>query len=179
LLWQRHCDIRGAAESAGFRCINAKIWVKSLARNVYRYNFAYIQFLRKAGPRGGRAMRRALASEFAADVWLLDKGTYRRHSRGCVFRDAVHPEIVKRCLDQFTSPGDLVVSPFAGSGTILSVAQLMGRRCIGYEIDRNLEPLIKESIETPEHFSPYARLLTTELSSNSRARSRRPGVRHP
>jgi len=173
LLWQKHCAIRCIAESIGFRCVDTKIWAKSLNRNVYRYMFAYIQFFRKASASGRSSLRGKVTGAFAPDVWLLEGGTYRRDSRGHVFRDAVHPEIVKRCLDQFTSRGDLVISPFAGSGTILSVAQLMGRRCMGYEINRDLKPLIKESIEAPEHFPEYVKLLGAAAASLKTARALR------
>lgn len=152
LLWQKHCDLRRIAESIGFRCVDTKIWAKSLNRNVYRYTFAYLQFFQKASSSLHNSFRQRVSDGFGPDVWLLERGTYRRDSRGYVFRDAIHPEIVRRCLEQFTSPGDLVVSPFAGSGTILSLAKLMGRRCIGYEINRDLRRLITESIERPERF---------------------------
>jgi DNA modification methylase len=52
----------------------------------------------------------------------------------------VHPHkapdtLVRRMIALFSSPGDLVVDPFAGSGTTLEVAMQMGRRSIGYEIE--------------------------------------------
>ena len=96
-----------------------------------------------------------IAKGFGPDVWLLERGTIRRDSRGFIFRDAIHPEIVKRCLEQFTSTDDLVVSPFTGSGTVLAVAKMMGRRCIGYEVNLDLKPLIFTSIETPSLLKVY------------------------
>jgi adenine-specific DNA-methyltransferase len=163
LLWQKHCAIRGVAESIGFRCIDTKIWAKTRTRNVYRYTFAYIQFFQKAGAKVRSSLRGKVTARFAPDVWLLEGGTNRRDSQGQVFRDAFHPEIVSRCLEQFTAPGDLVISPFAGSGTVVSVAKLMGRRCVGYEVNRKLRRLILESIATPEQFPAYL-----GLSSGSR-----------
>ena len=38
-------------------------------------------------------------------------------------------------IDRYTKPGNLVWDPFAGSGTVLLAAYLLGRRAIGYEID--------------------------------------------
>lgn len=159
LLWQKHCDLRYCAESVGFRCIDTKIWAKSLKRDLYRYTYSYIQFFWKPAAQAHFSLRKEVIKEFGIDIWLLEKGTYRRDSRGYVFRNAIHPEIVRRCLEQLTSPGDLVVSPFTGSGTIISVAHFMGRRCIGYEINRDLEPMIKESIETPGYFPAYQEVL--------------------
>ena len=158
LIWQKHSDLRALAEDEGLRCIDTKIWAKSLKRNIYRYSFAYLQFFQKPGASLRRRSPREIADRFDPDVWLLEKGMTRRDSRGFVFRDAIHPEIVKRCLERFTSTGDLVISPFAGSGTILSVANLMGRRCVGYEINRELKVLIEESIRTPQSFSAYQQL---------------------
>lgn len=150
LLWQKHGDLRQIAEQGGFRCFETKIWAKSLRRNLYRYTFAYVQFFDKPGALGGRSGRQKPTSAFAPDVWLLEGGTYRRDSRGYVFRDAIHPEIVKRCVERFTVPGDLIVSPFTGSGTVLSIATLLGRCGIGYETNRDLRRLIQESIRMPE-----------------------------
>ena len=39
-------------------------------------------------------------------------------------------------IDRFTSPGDLVVEPFAGGGTTLLACHNKKRRCIGAEIDQ-------------------------------------------
>jgi hypothetical protein len=166
-LWQKHCALRVLAEDVGFRCVETKIWVKSFRRNLYRYTFSYIQFFRKPGAGASSSPRGKLADAFAPDVWLLENGTHRRGSRGHVFREAVHPEIVSRCLDRFTRRGDLVICPFVGSGTVPSVARLMGRRCVGYEINQGLKPLIRESIQAPDHFPMYAKLLTELVNWDS------------
>lgn len=43
-------------------------------------------------------------------------------------------ELARRCILASTLPGDLVLDPFAGSGTVPRVAQLLGRRSIGIEL---------------------------------------------
>ena len=45
--------------------------------------------------------------------------------------------LVRRFVALYSSPGDLVVDPFAGRGTTIRVAASMGRRSIGYEIDQH------------------------------------------
>ena len=157
LLWQKHADLRAVAEQLGFLCIDAKIWAKSLNRNLYRYTFAYIQIFRKQSAKGKPLWRKRILPEFGSDVWLLERGTTRRDKRGILFRDAIHPAIARRCIEQFTSPGDLIVSPFAGSGTILAVATMLQRRSVGYEINRNLKRLIQDSIEAPEKIAAYSK----------------------
>jgi DNA modification methylase len=151
LIWQRHIDIRQVCESLGFRCTDTKIWVKNLKQNRYRYTYSYIIFLYKHSNQIPYPYRPKVKNdEFGPDVWLLENGTYRKEIRTQPFRDAIHPEIASRCIRQFTRPGELVVSPFAGSGTIISVANRLRRKSIGYEINKNLKFLIRESVENPQ-----------------------------
>ncbi len=54
--------------------------------------------------------------------------------------DSGHPavmpcELVRRCLVCSSTPGDTVLDPFAGSGTVGRVAQRWGRRFVGVEVD--------------------------------------------
>jgi hypothetical protein len=41
---------------------------------------------------------------------------------------------IRRCIDLWTNPGDVVFSPFAGIGSELYVALQMGRRAVGVEL---------------------------------------------
>lgn len=43
--------------------------------------------------------------------------------------------MLESLVDRFTNPGDLVLDPFAGSGTTLRAAKNLGRRAVGYEVD--------------------------------------------
>lgn len=45
------------------------------------------------------------------------------------------PDLVEAFIKAYTAPGDLVFDPFAGFGTTLHTAELMGRRALGFEID--------------------------------------------
>ena len=45
------------------------------------------------------------------------------------------PQLVRYGLRYYSSPGEIVLDPMAGSGTTLVEARLMGRIAIGYEID--------------------------------------------
>lgn len=148
-VWHKHDAIRREAEKVGFRCFEHKIWVKSEKENLYRYNFSHILFYTKPGASVLRAHKPKRAPGFGPDVWHLQDSMQRRDEAGFLFRDAIHPEIVKRCVDEFSRPGDLVASPFAGSGTICTVAELMERDWVGYEINTRLRQLIRESVAGP------------------------------
>jgi DNA modification methylase len=148
-VWHKHDAIRQRAERVGFRCFEHKIWVKSLKENLYRYNFSHVMFYAKPGGKVLRAYKAKRARGFGPDAWLLPDSMQRRDSGGFLFRDAIHPEIVKRCMDEFTQAGDLIISPCAGSGTVCAVAEMMGRSWVGYEINPKLRQLIQESVSGP------------------------------
>jgi DNA modification methylase len=42
---------------------------------------------------------------------------------------------VEYLIEHLTEPGDLVVDPTAGSGTVLAAARATGRRWLGAELD--------------------------------------------
>lgn len=46
-------------------------------------------------------------------------------------------DVIDRCIDLWSNPGDLILSPFAGVGSELHEAVKMGRRAIGVELKRS------------------------------------------
>jgi DNA modification methylase len=55
-------------------------------------------------------------------------------------------EIPKRLITLYSFKGETVLDPFLGSGTTTKVAIELERNSWGYEIDLELEPIIKEKI---------------------------------
>jgi site-specific DNA-methyltransferase (cytosine-N4-specific) len=55
-------------------------------------------------------------------------------------------EIVRRCVRLFTYAGDIVLDPFAGSGTTLKVAKELNRHYIGYEISETYKSVINDKL---------------------------------
>lgn len=55
-------------------------------------------------------------------------------------------EIVRRCVRLFSFAGDVVLDPFAGSGTTLRVAQELDRRFVGYEIVGEYREVIEQKL---------------------------------
>jgi len=61
---------------------------------------------------------------------------------------AIMPEeIVRRCVKLFTYVSDVVLDPFAGSGTTLKVAKECDRYFVGYEISRSYEDVIMKKLD--------------------------------
>ena len=64
---------------------------------------------------------------------------------------AIMPEeIVKRCVKLFSFTDDLVLDPFAGSGTTIKVAKELGRKYIGYEIMKEYKEIINKKLNQSE-----------------------------
>lgn len=46
-----------------------------------------------------------------------------------------HPPVARALVERFTSPGDTILDPFCGSGTLLVEALVLGRNAIGSDVD--------------------------------------------
>lgn len=57
-------------------------------------------------------------------------------------------ELPKRLIKLYSFYGDTVLDPFAGTGTTLKAAILLGRKGIGYELNEDYLPLIKRKIDS-------------------------------
>jgi site-specific DNA-methyltransferase (adenine-specific) len=55
-------------------------------------------------------------------------------------------ELPFRLIRMFSFPGETVLDPFAGSGTTAAVAKKLSRNSVGYEINPDFIPIIKERI---------------------------------
>ena len=56
--------------------------------------------------------------------------------------EKIHPtqkpvELLKKLIEIFTDPGDVVIDPCAGSGSTLVAAERLGRKAFGFEIKKN------------------------------------------
>ena len=62
---------------------------------------------------------------------------------------AIMPEaIVERCVRLFSYVDDMVLDPFAGSGTTLKVVKELKRNFVGYEIMREYEKIINIKLKS-------------------------------
>lgn len=85
--------------------------------------------------------------EFTKQVWNIpipnkNDLAFGEHS-------AIMPEeIVRRCVRLYTYVGDVVLDPFAGSGTTLKVAKELKRNFVGYEISKSYKRVVNLKLHT-------------------------------
>jgi site-specific DNA-methyltransferase (adenine-specific) len=85
-----------------------------------------------------------------SDTWYVPRvcGTFReRTGHPCQMPEAVLERIVRVA----TNPHDLVLDPFAGSGTTLAVAKKLGRRFLGIELSADYVEGIGARLELIEY----------------------------
>ena len=90
-------------------------------------------------------VERFLREKWYLNVWQITNvlPNPRRLEKGV----AAFPEALAfRLITLFSHKGEVVLDPFLGSGTTLKVAAALGRRGVGYEINTNLLPIIKEKL---------------------------------
>ena len=75
-------------------------------------------------------------TDVTTTVWSFPKrGSWATH-RGD-YRGNWPPQMVRALILMFTKPGDTVLDPMVGSGTTCIEAKLLGRNCIGVDINYN------------------------------------------
>ena len=83
---------------------------------------------------------------------------------------AMFPEaLAKDHILSWSNKGDLVFDPFAGSGTTLKMAQLMGRNYLGFEIAEEYIPLINKRLRQKpiDQFLSYSSEANASSSANA------------
>lgn len=92
--------------------------------------------------RDGVAFRLNPAGGLPTDVWSLPcAGTAARHYA------AFPPQLIRPMIEAFSSPGDLVLDCFAGSGTTGAVAVKLGRRFLGIELNPDFAEMARAAVE--------------------------------
>ena len=108
-------------------------------------------------------IRELTSGYFAGDEALRDANGDRLHKQQTPI------QLLLRIILSSTNPGDVVLDPFAGSGTTLVVAEQLGRKAIGIELDSQNVELIenrlaeqRESDDVSRFFRDYAWTLDLE-----------------
>lgn len=103
---------------------------------------------------------------YPEDVWLFK----RKYRTGQPKNATTLPlDVVSRCVDFSSRPGDIVLDPFMGNGTTAIAASSNFRHFIGFEVNKQLEPLLEEEVskvEVGQSYTSYSERLPSieELS---------------
>lgn len=80
-------------------------------------------------------------------MWDINTEPRRRESGGIDDHPAVMPmTLARRCIRITSRPGDVVLDPYAGSGTTLLAAKELGRNWVGIELKSEYVELIERRI---------------------------------
>ncbi len=158
--WQQQADVIRWAEDAGFKKNIPLVFVKNYSPQVLKANMKIVG-----------------ATEYAI-VLYRDRLPKFRNGGQMIFnwmpweRDGneipkIHPtqkpvKLLKRLIEIFTDPGDVVIDPVAGSGTTLRAAAELRRNAYGFEIDRNFYREAVDKMLKPESFAQVS-LLDLEM----------------
>jgi DNA modification methylase len=136
-------EFRLALRAIGWEHRQTLVWCKNtivLGHSDYHYRHEEVLYGFTAGPgRAGRGTRRGwFGGNDQASVQFFDRPT----------SSPDHPTakpvgLLASLIRNSTRRGDLVLDPFAGSGSTLLACELLGRRCAAVELDRRYADVIR------------------------------------
>ena len=161
-----HSEIIRFCETIGFDFMGQIIWQKTTTMNttgggavmgsfphprngIVKLDFEYILIFKKQGnapkPTAEQKAQSAMTNEewntYFNGHWYFNGAKQDKHL-------AMFPEeLPKRLIKMFSFPQETVLDPFMGSGTTAAVAKALGRNSVGYEINPDFIPLMKERID--------------------------------
>ena len=80
-------------------------------------------------------------------IWDIPTEPRKRCADGHDDHPAIMPAtLARRCVEMTSRPGDVVLDPYAGSGTTLLAAQELGRRWVGVELKQEFVDLMQRRL---------------------------------
>ncbi|MFQ5707534.1 MAG: DNA methyltransferase [bacterium] len=157
-------------ESIGFDYMGAIIWQKKTTMNttggatvmgsfpfprngIVEIDYEFILIFKKPGqaPKVSKSTKEQSRipkekwKEYFCGHWYFNGAKQDNHI-------AMFPvELPKRAIEMFTFVGETVLDPFLGSGTTSLAAIITNRNSIGYEINKEFLPVIKEKLNAEKN----------------------------
>ena len=167
-----HSEIIRFCEAIGFDFMGQIIWQKQTTMNtsgggavmgsfphprngIVKLDFEYILLFKKQGnapkptqwQKENSAMNNEEWNTYFNGHWYFNGAKQDKHL-------AMFPEeLPARLIKMFSFPNETILDPFMGSGTTSLVAKKLNRNSIGYEINPEFIPIIKEKIGGNDTFS--------------------------
>lgn len=167
-----HTEIIKFCEIIGFDFMGSIIWQKATTMNtsggasimgsfphprngIVKFDFEYILLFKKPGiapkPTLAQKENSVMTNEewntYFNGHWYFSGAKQDKHL-------AMFPEeLPNRLIKMFSFPNETILDPFMGSGTTSLVAKKLDRNSVGYEINPDFVPIIKERIGINDAFS--------------------------
>jgi site-specific DNA-methyltransferase (adenine-specific) len=154
-------------ESIGFDYMGAIIWQKVTTSNttgggvqmgsypyprngILKLDYEFILLFKKLGDAPKPNKEQKELSKMTAEEWnTFFAGHWNFAGARQDNHIAMFPEeLPRRLIKMFAFVGDTVLDPFAGSGTTNLAAKNLGRNSIGYEINSEFIPIIKQKLQS-------------------------------
>ena len=152
-------------ESLGMDYMGAIIWQKTTTMNtsgggaimgsypyprngILKMDYEFILLFKKLGNAPKPTPEQKKASEMTKEEWNEYFSSHwnfvgaRQNGHVAMFPE----ELPKRLIKMFSFVGEIVFDPFLGSGTTSLAAKNLGRNSVGYEINKEFAPIIKEKM---------------------------------
>ncbi|HEX9710915.1 MAG TPA: site-specific DNA-methyltransferase [Candidatus Thermoplasmatota archaeon] len=144
ILWKKPTNRPNAFLGSGFLPPNAYVTLDCEFILVFRKG-PLRAFPPHDGRRAASRYTKAERDRWFSQVWELPGA--RQRQAGVGRRTAAFPpEVPARLVRMFSVEGDLVLDPFAGTGTALAEAVRAGRDAVGYEVDPALRGAIEAAV---------------------------------
>ncbi len=160
-----HSEIIKFCETAGLDFMGSIIWQKVTTTNttggasimgsfpfprngIVKLDFEYILIFKKPGVAPIPSADQKEQSRMTTEEWnRYFTGHWNFPGERQGKHHAMFPEeLPRRLIKMFAFTGDTVLDPFLGSGTTSLAAKNLGRNSIGYEINPEFIPLVKEKV---------------------------------
>ncbi len=128
--WNRLRDILEGLDNAGFTTINHLIWKYQFGvftKRKYVTSHYHILFAVK----NAKNYTFHKVEHYPEDVWTISREYWKGRKKTPT---KLPLALVRKILSFSSDPGDLVLDPFLGSGTVAVVSREMGRDYLGFEI---------------------------------------------
>jgi len=153
-------------ETIGFDYMGAIIWQKITTSNttgggvqmgsypyprngILKLDYEFILIFKKLGESPKPSKEQKELSKMTAEEWnTFFAGHWNFPGERQTNHIAMFPlELPYRLIKMFSFVGETVLDPFAGSGTTLLAAKRLDRNSIGFEINPDFIPIIKEKLQ--------------------------------
>lgn len=128
--WNRLKEVLCGLDESGFSTINHLIWKYQFGvftRRKYVTSHYHILFAVK-NPRHYTFNK---VEHYPEDVWVISREYWKGKKKTPT---KLPSQLVRRILSFSSNPGDMILDPFLGSGTVAVVSREMGRHFLGFEV---------------------------------------------